>query len=95
MAPVRENYFAGQIAQNYDADTSGTFDGAAIAATVDFLAELAGEGRALEFAIGTGRIAPPLSQRGVPVAGIELSADMVTQLRLNWDPRRSRCGSAT
>ena len=48
--------------------------------TVDFLAGLAGEGRALEFAIGTGRIALPLSARGVPVAGIELSADMAAQL---------------
>jgi SAM-dependent methyltransferase len=48
---------------------------------VDFLAELAGDGAALELGIGTGRIALPLSRRGVPVHGIDLSPDMVTQLR--------------
>jgi SAM-dependent methyltransferase len=48
---------------------------------VDFLAELAGDGSALELAIGTGRIALPLRQRGVRVAGIDLSPDMVAQLR--------------
>jgi len=49
--------------------------------TVDRLAELAGGGRVLEFAIGTGRVAVPLVERGVPVAGIELSRPMVDQLR--------------
>ena len=49
--------------------------------TVDLLAELAGGGAALELAIGTGRIALPLRQRGVRVAGIDLSPDMVAQLR--------------
>jgi SAM-dependent methyltransferase len=48
---------------------------------VDLLAELAGSGRALEFAIGTGRIALPLAARGVEVHGIELSNAMVAQLR--------------
>jgi SAM-dependent methyltransferase len=48
---------------------------------VDFLAELAGSGRALELGIGTGRIALPLAARGVPVHGIELSKAMVAQLR--------------
>jgi SAM-dependent methyltransferase len=48
---------------------------------VDLLVELAGEGRALELAIGTGRIAVPLAQRGVPVHGIELSNAMVARLR--------------
>ena len=51
-----------------------------IATTVDFLAPLA-SGGALELAIGTGRIALPLAQRGVRVAGIDLSPDMVAQLR--------------
>jgi SAM-dependent methyltransferase len=78
---VGTNYFAGPIAANYDADSTGVFDPAVIARTVDFLADLAGEGRALEFAIGTGRIALPLSQRGVAVSGIELSEDMVAQLQ--------------
>jgi SAM-dependent methyltransferase len=48
---------------------------------VDLLVELAGDGRALELAIGTGRIAVPLAQRGVPVHGIELSNAMVARLR--------------
>jgi SAM-dependent methyltransferase len=52
---------------------------------VDRLAELAGNGRALEFAIGTGRVAIPLSERGIPVAGIELSPAMLAQLRRNVD----------
>ncbi|SEM30525.1 Methyltransferase domain-containing protein [Streptacidiphilus jiangxiensis] len=49
--------------------------------TVDVLASLAGEGRAVEFGIGTGRIALPLAARGVPVAGIELSRAMAGRLR--------------
>jgi SAM-dependent methyltransferase len=49
------------------------------------LAELAGDGRALEFAIGTGRVGVPLAQRGVPVVGIELSRPMVDQLRTKLD----------
>jgi SAM-dependent methyltransferase len=48
---------------------------------VDFLARLAGSGPALEFAIGTGRVAIPLAARGVPVTGIELSQPMVDRLR--------------
>ena len=51
------------------------------AASVDFLAELAGSGRALELGIGTGRIAVPLAQRGVPVHGIDMSCAMVARLR--------------
>jgi len=50
-------------------------------ATVDCLVELADGGAAMEFAIGTGRVAVPLAARGVPVAGIELSADMLDVLR--------------
>src|SRR5437762_10147340 len=57
------------------------FDPAVVGPTVDRLAELAGDGEALELAIGTGRIALPLAQRGVRVAGIDLSPDMVAQLR--------------
>ena len=53
--------------------------------TVDRLSELAGDGRALEFAIGTGRVAVPLSERGVSVTGIELSTAMVEQLRTKAD----------
>ena len=53
--------------------------------TVTRLAELAGGGRALEFAIGTGRVGVPLAESGVPVAGIELSPDMIAQLRTKID----------
>src|SRR6266567_505180 len=49
--------------------------------TADTLAELAGDGAALEFAIGTGRIALPLAERGVRVAGIDNSEAMLARLR--------------
>ena len=57
------------------------FDPAVVGPAVDRLAELAGDGRALEFAIGTGRIALPLAERGVPVAGIDNSEAMLARLR--------------
>src|SRR2546430_260094 len=57
------------------------FDAGAVEPVVDLLVELAGSGRALELGIGTGRIALPLAQRGVPVHGIELSNAMVARLR--------------
>lgn len=47
---------------------------------VRFLADAAGDGAALEFAIGTGRVAIPLIERGIDVSGIELSAPMVDRL---------------
>jgi SAM-dependent methyltransferase len=75
-----ENYFGAESAARYDESTGPYFDPAVIATTVDFLAPLA-SGGALEFAIGTGRIALPLAQRGVRVAGIDLSPEMVAQLR--------------
>jgi SAM-dependent methyltransferase len=78
---VRKDYFAGATAENYDVDSSAWFDPALISATVDFLAPLAGDGAALELGIGTGRIALPLAARGVPTKGIDLSPDMVQQLR--------------
>ena len=57
------------------------FDPSVVDPTVDFLAGLAGDGSALELGIGTGRIALPLSRRGVRVQGIELSPAMVDRLR--------------
>jgi SAM-dependent methyltransferase len=57
------------------------FDPAVVDPVVDFLVEVAGNGRALELGIGTGRIAVPLAQRGVPVHGIELSRAMAARLR--------------
>lgn len=76
-----DGYFGEQVAAEYDDSESAKFDPAAIGATVDVLAELAGTGRALELGIGTGRIALPLSRRGVPVHGIDLSRAMVARLR--------------
>lgn len=76
-----EDHFGGDVAARYD-DTPGPyFDPAVIERTVDVLADLAGDGRALEFAIGTGRIGLPLASRGVPVHGIEFSDAMITRLR--------------
>ena len=57
------------------------FDPAVVDPVVDFLAELAGDGPALELGIGTGRIALPLSERGVRVHGIDLSEAMVAELQ--------------
>jgi SAM-dependent methyltransferase len=75
------DYFAGAVAERYDASGGEEFNPAAIAATVDFLAGLAGDGRALELGVGTGRIALPLAARGVAVHGVDLSPDMLAQLR--------------
>ena len=72
-------------AQGYDTPGSGMFAPEVLAPTVDFLAGLAGGGRALEFAVGTGRVAVPLAERGVPVTGIELSLAMIEQLRTKAD----------
>lgn len=74
------NYFDEPVAARYDDDESGVFAAEAIEPAVDFLSGLAGDGAALEFAIGTGRIALPLSRRGVPVRGIDLSSAMVARL---------------
>lgn len=68
-------------AQTYDTPGTGMFAPEVLDPAVDRLAALAGDGRALEFAVGTGRVAVPLAARGVPVAGIELSRPMVDQLR--------------
>ena len=76
-----ENYFDARIARTYEAKWPELFDPAAIEPAVSFLAGLAGSGAALELGIGTGRLAIPLSQRGVRVHGIELSPDMVAELR--------------
>jgi SAM-dependent methyltransferase len=74
------DWFAGDVAARYDESTAGM----PVEPVVDFLAPLA-TGGALELAIGTGRIAMPLAARGVRVAGIDLSPDMVGQLRQKTD----------
>ena len=74
------DWFAGDVATRYDESTAGM----PVEPVVDFLEPLAGGG-ALELAIGTGRIAVPLAERGVRVAGIDFSPDMVAQLREKTD----------
>jgi SAM-dependent methyltransferase len=74
-----------EVAQGYDSSSLSMFSTELVRATVDRLAALAGDGAALEFAIGTGRVAVPLAQRGVSVTGIELSPHMVAQLRTKID----------
>ena len=76
-----DGYFAEDVAARYDETEDAMFSADIIEAAVDFLAALAAGGRALEFAIGTGRIALPLAARGVPVIGIDLSRAMVARLR--------------
>lgn len=76
-----DGYFDEPVAATYDEDSNEMFQPEVVNPTVDFLAELAADGRALELGIGTGRIALPLAARGVSVHGIELSQAMVTRLR--------------
>jgi SAM-dependent methyltransferase len=68
--------FGTETAKTYDDSPRGDE-----AETVDFLADLAGQGPALELAIGTGRIALPLATRGIVVDGIDLSPEMIARLR--------------
>jgi len=77
----QEEVWDHETADRYDTPGTGMFAPEVLGPAVDRLAGLAGNGRALEFAIGTGRIAVPLAQRGVPVTGIELSGPMIEQLR--------------
>ena len=78
---VPEMFFDERIAARYDEDSAETFAPAVLDPVVDVLAGLAGDGRALELGVGTGRVALPLSRRGVPVHGIELSPAMAARLR--------------
>ena len=81
VRPGPDVHFDERIASRYDVLWADLFDPAVVDPAVDFLAVLAGTGSALELGIGTGRIALPLSRRGVRVHGIELSPAMVAQLR--------------
>ena len=76
-----EDHFGPDVAARYDAESAEMSTPEALGPTIDRLQELAGGGRALELAIGTGRVALPLAARGVPVCGIELSPAMVAELR--------------
>jgi SAM-dependent methyltransferase len=76
-----ENHFGERVAERYDESLADMFDPAVLDPAVAFLADLAQGGAALELGIGTGRIALPLSQRGIRVHGIDLSEAMVAKLR--------------
>ena len=76
-----DGYFGERIAAGYDELTEEMGEPGAVDPAVSLLAGLAGDGRALELGIGTGRIALPLARRGVPVHGIDLSRAMVARLR--------------
>jgi SAM-dependent methyltransferase len=81
----QEGLWDADTARRYDTPGAGMFAPEVLGPTVDRLAELAGDGRALELAIGTGRVGIPLAARGVAVTGIELSTAMVDRLREKVD----------
>jgi len=76
-----DGYFNERVAARYEESAAAMFDAGAVDPVIDFLVDIAGSGRALELGIGTGRIALPLAQRGVPVHGIDVSEAMVARLR--------------
>lgn len=78
---MSRNYFDGPIARRYDEDSADMFEPATLEPTVNFLAHLAGECPVLELGIGTGRVAVPLSRRGLLVHGIDISPEMLAELR--------------
>jgi SAM-dependent methyltransferase len=80
-----EDYFGERVAARYDESSADLFEPAVVDPVVEFLAGLAGRGAALEFGIGTGRIALPLARRGIRVHGIDLSEAMVARLRAKPD----------
>jgi SAM-dependent methyltransferase len=78
---AEDGYFGEQVAAAYDDPAAEMFQPSVVEPAVDLLADLARGGRALELGIGTGRIALPLSRRGIPVHGIDMSKAMVARLR--------------
>lgn len=78
---MEQDVWTEQVARTYDTSSAYMFSPEVLGPTVEFLARRAEGGPALEFAIGTGRVALPLRERGVSVTGIELSEPMVRELR--------------
>jgi len=78
---VAKVWFDEQLAAHYDESSVHMYRPEVLEPAVDFLEQLAGDGAALEFGVGTGRLALPLSGRGVPVHGIDISEPMLEQLR--------------
>ena len=81
MDHLEPSPFDERVAPTYDAGSAYMFDPAVLGPTVDLLHELAGDGPVLELAVGTGRVALPLQERGVEVHGIDFSEAMVAELR--------------
>jgi SAM-dependent methyltransferase len=79
LSPV--DHFGPPVAERFDERYAYQADPAVLEPVLDFLTDLARDGKALELGIGTGRIALPLAQRGIPVHGIDLSEAMVAKLR--------------
>lgn len=77
--PSSEMYEAND-AERYDDDNAGVSTPEALDPMLDVLVDLAGSGKALEFASGTGRVTVPLARRGVKIDGIELSPHMTRKL---------------
>ncbi len=73
--------FDEETAARYDETSAHMYRSEVLDPAVEFLAELAGDGAALEFGVGTGRVALPLAARGVPVHGIDISGPMIEELR--------------
>ena len=75
-----DGYFGERIAATYDETLTDKFDTSVVDPAVSILARLAGDGGALEFGVGTGRIALPLARQDVSVHGIDMSRAMVERL---------------
>ena len=78
------------VAAGYDDSVSDRFGAAAVVPAVDVLTGLAGDGEAVEFAVGTGRLALPLAARGTIVSGIDFSKAMLAELRKKDSAERIR-----
>ena len=81
LSAMSDDIFDEGVAARYDESSAEMFGDDVLGPTVDFLVDLAGDGPVLEFAVGTGRVALPLSERGVEVSGIELSRAMVDRMQ--------------
>jgi SAM-dependent methyltransferase len=75
------NVWTEEVARDYDRSSAAMYAPEVLGPTVNFLAKIAAGGPVLEFAIGTGRVALPLAERGLSVTGIESSQPMIDELR--------------
>ena len=82
---TQEELWDARAAATYDTPGTGREAPEVLGPTVDRLAELAENGRVLELAVGTGRVAIPLVRRGIEVSGIEISRPM---MRSPWSVAR-------